>query len=227
MAVRPIPAGPGMKRGMRYSRSCTGRERVDGESRTDTGSAPANDRKVRAVAAAQYRLAQAWAHLDTRDHPIFLPPNLVRLLNDGVLNTFRALPAADQAHLIAVAIQLAEAGWDDEIVTAGLVHDIGKAVSGIRITVVDRGLWVILKRVLPSWANSLADRTTQPRFGVGMWALARHAGTGASMLAAAGCNHRVCWLVRHHECRDIDDPGLRALIAADDARQPVVRAAAS
>jgi hypothetical protein len=155
-----------------------------------------------------------------------VPSDLADLINDDVRQAFQRLTPADRSHLIGVSEHLRNAGWEREVVTAGLLHDIGKAVSGIRITVVDRGLWVILNRLQPSWATSLANRKTQPRIGAGMWALARHAESGASMLAAIGYNQRVCWLVRHHECRDIDDPGLRALIAADDARQPVVTAPA-
>jgi hypothetical protein len=180
----------------------------------------------RAWHSGRYRLAQAWAHLAAPDQPVVLSPHLATLLNDGILDAFRTLPAADQAHLVSVATQLVDVGWDDDVVTAGLLHDIGKAAPGARITVVDRGLWVILKRIWPSWAEALAGRETQPHIGSGLWALARHPESGAAMLAAAGYNYRVCWLVRHHERHDLDDPGLRALIAADDGCRPREMAAA-
>jgi HD-like signal output (HDOD) protein len=132
---------------------------------------------------------------------------------------FEALCAADQRHLIGVARLLEKAGAPDEVVCAGLLHDIGKAMPGMHVTLPSRGAWVILRRLLPRAAATLAMRTDPPRACGGMWVLARHAEHGASLLADAGYPERVCWLVAHHERPDIDDPGLCALIAADD-REP-------
>ncbi len=211
------------------------------EERADTGSAPANDRAGRPPAAdrlrrtmlrfaqydgvgvagsVRYRLAQAWSQIATTDRKVIVPPELAPLIAEDITPAFSHLSPADRAHLVSVAQSLAAAGWDDDVVAAGLLHDVGKADSAVRLTVVDRGLWVILQRVWPGGSTSLAARTTRPTAGAGIWVLARHAETGAAMLADAGYGNQVCWLVEHHERNGIDDPSLQALIAADRGNRP-------
>lgn len=172
------------------------------------------------LAPVCYRLGQAWTQIVTSRREVIVPPGLAVLVNERVADAFRCLSPADQLHLIAVAGHLRAAGWGDEVVTAGLLHDIGKGSVGVRITVIDRGLWVVLRRVQPKRSSRLASQTQPPLHGRGIWALARHAEIGADHLADAGYNAEVCWLVRNHEDRIHTDRRLRALIAADEGRFP-------
>ncbi|MCO5228767.1 MAG: hypothetical protein M9934_10865 [Thermomicrobiales bacterium] len=60
---------------------------------------------------------------------------------------FRILPNGDQRHLVAVYQRLLNETDDDDTITAGLIHDVGKACAKCRITLIDRGFHVILSRI--------------------------------------------------------------------------------
>lgn len=128
------------------------------------------------------------------------------------------LRTTDQQHLLAVAESLSRNGAGDDLVAAGLLHDIGKAAPGITIRLGDRVTKVLLDYLAPGAVARLARRQRAPRYGAALWVLVRHAQTGADLAGQAGYNQRVQWLIANHDGKDpIDDPELQHLIAADVA----------
>jgi len=161
-------------------------------------------------AAIVTRLSQAYAH--ARASRPDLPPELDALLKPRARSQFDQLPAFDQAHSIAVALELASTAGDDTLVVAGLLHDIGKAAPGGAVRLVDR----VANAILP---KRVIDRLVRlPRLHsltVGLEALHRHAETGGRLVMDWGYPERVAWLVRHHEDSPPTDPDLARLVEAD------------
>jgi hypothetical protein len=143
--------------------------------------------------------------------PEALPWRLAERLPEPVLAAWQALAPYDRRHQAAVAGDLDASGHPDSVVLAGLLHDIGKAG---RITVVDRVGLVLLGRLAPGVRGRLAARERSLPGLNGLHLQFRHAEVGAGQHDRAGMPAEVVWLVRHHE-RDIDNPELRALQAAD------------
>jgi putative nucleotidyltransferase with HDIG domain len=130
---------------------------------------------------------------------------------------FRALPAFDQAHLVRVVLWLRRHGvTDSDLLTAGLLHDIGKSHNGARVSTIDRSARVVLRRFSPRMMEWLA-REPAPGWRKGFALAVHHPSIGAEMAADLGCNERVCWLIANHETSGIEsrDPDLALLIRAD------------
>jgi putative nucleotidyltransferase with HDIG domain len=119
-----------------------------------------------------------------------------------VQQTWRYLMAAgaDQRHAERTAELLRSWGADDEVVTAGLLHDVAKPI--------DTRLWhriagVLLERIAPRVRTRLAQ---------GSGTLARyldHARRGADEARRRGATERVVALIaRHHEPPATDDEHL-------------------
>lgn len=147
-----------------------------------------------------YRIKQV-IHMatSTNDSAPELPADAVSRLTEQMLHQFRILPVADQQHLLRVYQLLVQASADDNVITAGLIHDVGKACAKCRITVLDRGLHVILRRIAPSPYRRFAAMHSSPAWTRGLHRLANHAERGALAASQAGYNDDVINLVRHHE----------------------------
>ena len=169
------------------------------------------------------RASQAFAYRAASKTSVPIPARLASLMNEAIRPIFHELDPADCAHLVAVASWLADRGGSDDLVTAGLLHDIGKAVPGLRVGTVDRAANVILRAIWPRGLHWLAARNAPPQIGAGLWVLARHASVGATHLANAGYGQRVQWLVANHERNDLDDPELQLLVRADGASATLPR----
>lgn len=153
-----------------------------------------------------------------------MPDELAIRLLPGTEELVRDLSVADQAHSIAIALELLDHDASDALVMAGLLHDIGKLSKPHRITVLHRIAYVVMRRVAPPSIEWLRDLTEPPRGLEGMWALAVHDITGARIVGDLGYGERVQWHVRHHQARDVDDPELEFLQALDDrAPKPSAR----
>jgi HD-like signal output (HDOD) protein len=142
-----------------------------------------------------------------------MPAPFRALLSDDAHARFNQLTPADQRHLIDVATRLSGGGANSDLVTAGLLHDIGKAVPGTPIRIIDRIVYVMLPAAARAW---IASRPVTRLTG-GIVALYHHAEASADLAAGWGYPERVVWLIRNHERRDLLDAQLSALIAADDA----------
>lgn len=170
-----------------------------------------------------YRLQQVvrYAHNKTDSAPT-LPEGALERLTPPMEHQFRILGIADQEHLIRVYMALVDLGADNDTITAGLIHDVGKACAKCRITVVDRGLHVILSRFAAPLYRRFAAIEVAPTLVRGLHRLANHAERGALAASQAGYNDRVVYLIRHHESGgDTHDPQLHLLRKADDMAERV------
>jgi putative nucleotidyltransferase with HDIG domain len=118
--------------------------------------------------------------------------------------------SADEVHAQRTADALRRMGADEELVTAGLLHDIAKPA--------DTRLWHRIAAVLLDWAAP----AQRGRFARGDGTFARyldHARRGADEARARGASERVVRLIaRHHERPASDDE--RLLHAADREAVP-------
>ena len=167
--------------------------------------------------AFRYRAGQVRYHLTARDSDVLIPSEFQAMLCGAVAERFRDLPPGDKQHLVTVATMLRDDGGSADLVTAGLIHDVGKSIPGVKVRVPDRVAKVVLDKLNPGKVASLDNQATPPRFGRGLWVLCRHAQAGAELARVSGYSDRVVWLVANHEHAEIDEPVLSALIAADNS----------
>jgi hypothetical protein len=128
---------------------------------------------------------------------------------------FRRMQKSEQIHALQVLNRLKAAGkTDPDLLSAALLHDVGKVL--FPITIFDRVVIVLGKSIFPRlagrWSEGTPDRFRRP-FVVA----AHHPGWGADLAEQACASHRTVELIRHHQ--DIpskDDQLLTALQAADD-----------
>lgn len=117
---------------------------------------------------------------------------------------------ADDRHAVRTAEELRRLGADEELVEAGLLHDLAKP-EGTRLW--HRVVAVLLERVAPGLRRRLAR---------GSGTLARyldHARLGAEEARRRGASERVIRLIaRHHERPETDDE--RRLHRADREALP-------
>jgi hypothetical protein len=128
------------------------------------------------------------------------------------------LPIHDQSHLCRVYRTLRDDGATDrDLLTAALLHDLGKASEAGHVRLGDRIVRVVLARLAPRLLRRLA-RLPAPRWRLGLALAVHHPTLGADRAAALGCSPRVCWLIAHHEDRDArHDPDVTRLAEADAA----------
>lgn len=143
-----------------------------------------------------YRVRQFFAAV-TAGHLSEADQGLVeRYLSPAQQRLFERMPANDQQHAIAVAHTLLDRGWDGaEIVQAALLHDIGKADSGLRL--VYRVAIVLLRAAWPAGLKWLAaaDAGWRRPFHVHL----HHPEIGARLAAEAGSASRVVELILLHQ----------------------------
>jgi hypothetical protein len=135
---------------------------------------------------------------------------LATWLSPEQLALFDGMHVADRRHGLDVVAALRAGGAaDPDLLLAGLLHDAGKAMTGV---------W-------PRVAYSLGQA-----FGPRVWRLAGwvpgvrsslarlhdHAATSAALAGAAGCSARTVELIRHQEA-PIDPVDGRRLQLADEA----------
>lgn len=164
-----------------------------------------------------HRLSQVTAHF-TSPEVVDLPEPLAHRLTPPARERFRMLSASDQRHLVGVAKHLFDVGAPVDTVTAGLLHDIGKAVPGITLRLHHRAAKVMLEKTHPGMLDGLRTRSSPPRGMAALWILACHPQGGADLVIAWGYPDRVAWLIANHENTQSADPDLRLLIEADAGR---------
>ena len=126
----------------------------------------------------------------------------------------------DQRHALDVYDALLEEGHTNEdLLTAALLHDVGKA--GVHASPWQRGVFVLAKRFAPWALGALLPKgagAQESPFAT----YANHAEIGARRAERAGCSALTVDLIRHHErgpmgCHSERDRLLTALRAADSA----------
>ena len=141
-----------------------------------------------------------------------------RYLTPAQQALFERMSAQDQCHAVAVAHTLYQQGWRDvELLQAALLHDVGKAGSGLCL--LHRVLIVLLQAFWPAGLAWLAkeDRGWRRPF----YCHVHHPQIGARLAAAAGSSPSVIALISAHQTSvngqldQIKEP-LIALQAADN-----------
>jgi hypothetical protein len=185
---------------------------------------------------ALWRIWQGLHALHARPDAV-VDAELRRLItNDDQWRLLARLTPFDRAHHLRVHQLLCERGCTDvDVLLAALLHDVGKADGHARAHVGHRTLKVLLQRVAPRLLQRL---TLRPQHWVlhGLYLSCHHPRLGAELAAAAGASERCCALIARHEEQgsrtestestestegsesvELADPGLAALIAADEA----------
>jgi hypothetical protein len=170
-----------------------------------------------------HRLSQVAAHF-TAPEQVDLPESLAHLLTPPARERLQSLSASDHRHLIDVATSLFEAGASSHTITAGLLHDIGKAAPGTRLRLHHRVAKVIIETIHPGTLHKLRAKSSPPRGMTPLWVLACHPHLGANLAATWGYPDRVVWLIANHENTHLPAPDLQQLIAADAGRLKPERA---
>jgi len=140
------------------------------------------------------------------------------LLPTSAFSLFASMSSADQRHSLRVCRGLRARNWDErDILTAALLHDVGKAAG--RVPFWTRPVIVIGKRCSPRLLTRL---TAYPVEGSRLpgWRRALsyawwHAEVGADLAADAGVNARVVHYIRLHHRPD--SPELAELHLVDEA----------
>ncbi len=174
----------------------------------------ADPRSRRAALRLSYRLRQFWKALRARPDPQRLKA-AQRLLSPPLWALFRQMPPNEQAHALRVFQRLQQAGHTDrDLLTAALLHDVGKALHRPRLW--ERVVVVLAYACCPVRAFHLGEG--QPRGWRRPFVLARqHPAWGARLVAEAGAAPKVVALIRHHQTFPPPDiPHLAALQAADN-----------
>ncbi len=167
-----------------------------------------------------YRLQQTMFYGKQQAVAPEIPEDAQALLSPPMLHQFRILDHRDQQHLLTVHRLLAEQRADQDVLAAGLIHDVGKACAKCRITVLDRGLHVILSQFFKWPYTRFAAMEIPPAPLRGLHRLANHPNRGALAAQQAGYNDRVVYLVQHHESGgDASDSGLQMLRRADNSEE--------
>jgi putative nucleotidyltransferase with HDIG domain len=149
---------------------------------------------------AGYRVKQFFraltAHISEEDLT-----RAARFLTPDLLALFRTMSAQDQRHCLKVWAALREDGHTDcALLTAALLHDVGKASAPLSVW--QRAIVVLLERFAPRMLGQLtrADATSAAaRFWRPLLIYARHAEIGAQMAQQAGCSPLVVTLIRRHQ----------------------------
>lgn len=165
-----------------------------------------------AIARAAYRLRQFLGSLRPRVSA-GERAELAPLLNAAEQRLFDSMTLRDQRHGLDVYCTLRRQGHQDpDLLTAALLHDLGKG----RISLWHRVAYVLLSAAVPMLLRRLAAEE-----GAGwrqaLWRCLHHPERGADMAATAGSTPEVVRLIRLQETDDTGDSRLRLLRAADEA----------
>lgn len=139
-------------------------------------------------------------------------------LTEAALDLFAAMSPADQRHSLRVCRGLRARGRDErEILTAALLHDVGKA--GGRVPFWTRPVVVIAKRYAPDLLTRLTVYPVEEK-RLSAWRRALsyawwHAEVGADLAARAGLSERAVHYIRMHHRPD--SPELAELHLVDEA----------
>jgi len=161
----------------------------------------------------RYRVLQFWQTLWAPRHSVDLvyvearlPPRLRAL--------FCTMPKSEQHHAVKVSRSLEAQGLSDpDLITAALLHDVGKA--RVRPRLWERVLVVLGEHFVPQRAD-LWSQGAPRGLRRGFVIRRQHPAWGVELAAAAGATPRTLALIRDHHRPNVVDSELVALQAADD-----------
>jgi len=145
---------------------------------------------------------------------------IARLLSEPELRLFLAMRPRDRRHAAETMRHVLRIAADhgaipsDEVLTAALLHDVGKGHPRVE----DRVLYVILRAVSLQLVDRLAT-AEGGRWRLALWRLRNHSSVGAAQLELIGSAPRVVELtaVHHQPPAASDDQELLWLLEADEA----------
>ncbi len=162
------------------------------------------------LSSAAHLARRFFGALDPAPPPVADAAWALARLNEGERRLWERMSGPDQRHAVAVARRVVDdlgPDVDPAVQAAGLLHDVGKVVSGL-------GTFARVGATLVG----VGTRRRWSRGRVGEYL--RHDGLGADLLAAAGSHPlTVAWAREHHlpESRwTVPIRQARALKAADD-----------
>lgn len=166
-----------------------------------------------------YRLVQFRRHLGREVAEVELR-EAHRILTPAQMKLFLQMSAGEQAHSLQVLRRL-EAGGEQEpdLLTAALLHDVGKARHPLRLW---ERVWIVLAGRLASRGDGSETLERLPWWQKPLRVAAQHPAWGAEMAQAAGCSPRVVALIRRHQEKATlnlqvqEDALLRKLQSVDD-----------
>ncbi len=113
---------------------------------------------------------------------------------------FRRMPTNDQRHSLQVMRFLVKAKEENcDLLTAALLHDVGKSRYSLRLW--ERPVVVLARLYRPKAAHRWGDQVKEVSNG---WkrpfvVYEQHPKWGAEMAAFAGCSPVAVWLIRYHQ----------------------------
>jgi hypothetical protein len=170
------------------------------------------------VTQARYRIAQGVRHLTDREVPR-IDATLRELLTPELWELLERLSPADRDHLLRVHQSLIREGvTDQDLLLAGLLHDVGKADDRGRVTLFHRTLKVLVGAISRPLLERIAD-LDGGWIAHGTYLSLYHAELGATFARQAGASDRACWLITHHDDGTISSDSDLRLLQEIDARE--------
>jgi hypothetical protein len=167
--------------------------------RTDcSGRHPSNtpETKLKNSSRPAYRLQQFLLAM----HPpaqVVETAQVSAYLTPPQLVLFRRLQRSEQWHALIMLQKLSEAGESDpDLLTAALLHDIGKILYPLKTW--ERVLIVLMKRISP-WRVERWGRESPQGLAKAFVVACQHAGWGADLAKRAGASELTVELIRRHE----------------------------
>jgi putative nucleotidyltransferase with HDIG domain len=152
-----------------------------------------------------YRSRQFFQTLISSAAAVDLEPAAL-VLSPSQLALFRRMPAGEQAHALRVLSDLTSLGeTDPDLLTAALLHDIGKVLAPLRVW--ERVLIVLVGGVCPRcllrWGSQAGLRPGESveRMGLrrALVVAVQHPAWGAELAASCGTSPRAVELIRRHQ----------------------------
>jgi hypothetical protein len=138
-----------------------------------------------------------------------------QILTPAQLALFRRMSRSEQAHSLIVLQKLtAQNERDPNLLTAALLHDVGKTLAPLRLW--QRVIVVLGQTFFPRQARHWGEAPGKGPFVTA----AQHPAWGAQLAAQAGCSPTIVQIILHHQdraaCPASIEPLLRKLQAADN-----------
>jgi hypothetical protein len=166
-----------------------------------------------------YRLGQFRRHLGSRVAEAELR-EAHRILTPAQMKLFLQMSAGEQAHSLAVLRRLeAQGEREPDLLSAALLHDVGKALRPLRLW---ERAWIVLVGRFLGKSTATGALENLPWWQKPLRVASQHPAWGAEMALAAGSSERAASLIRRHQekgslnLQSEEDVLLRKLQAVDD-----------
>ncbi len=171
--------------------------------------------RVFSLARVRYRIVQGLSYLHARDMSES-DMRLREILRPSEFALVIRLSPADRAHHLDVYDRLLRSGClDRDLLTAALLHDVGKVDGDARVGLVHRTVAVLLAAVSRPLLRSLSS-PSGARWRRSLYLARAHPAIGSRYAREIGCSETVCWLIAHHHDRNASDERIVQLQRADD-----------